>query len=230
MVYATPPGPIGLDLDASGSGVKPLDAQPVIGLGDEPEALANQPKIIRVTRDWGDPPTPSVTFTPTIGGTSLKEALSELEKLTEWGSGGGKLSGPGGQIYLAPTADANKYIAEITGTLTITLPGWSGYEKATDAQKQAWDAMIAKLRKHEQEHVDIAYRNAQTLIRTLTNLPVDKAQAKISESFQAEKDAQEDFDSDPKTAHGAKVFGTFPKVELDTSADPPPAPPPPNKP
>jgi hypothetical protein len=37
------------------------------------EALANQPKIIRVTRDWGDPPTPSVTFTPTIGGTSLKE-------------------------------------------------------------------------------------------------------------------------------------------------------------
>ena len=224
MAYAVPPGPVGLDPDASG-GVKAVDVQPILGLGEGgAEALANQPKIIRVTRDWADPPTPAVSLTPTIGGTSLKEALSELKQLDEWGTGGGKISGPTGQIRLEPTKDGNNYLVELTGAFTITLPAWSGYEKATAAQKQAWDAMITKLRKHEQEHVNIAYRNAQKLVRTLTNLPADQAQGKITESFQAEADAQADFDSDAKTAHGANDFGGFPKVELDTSADPPPAP------
>jgi len=226
MAYAVPPGPVGLDVDASAGGVKPMDTQPVVGLGeatpDGPEAMSDQRKVTRVSKDWGDPPTPTVTNTPKVGGTTLKEALAELQQLTEWGTGGGNLSAKdGGEIQLS-TTDGKSYAAEIHGDFFITLPEWSGYAKATKAQQQAWDAMIAKLRKHEQEHVNIAYRGAQKLVRTLTNLPVDQAAQKIADSGQATQDAQDDFDSSAKTDHGKNDFGGFPKVELDTSADPPP--------
>jgi hypothetical protein len=232
MGYATAPGPVGLDPDASGGGVNPVDTQPIHGLSEgAPEPLANQPKIIKVTRDWGDPPTPSVTLEPTIGGTSLKEALSQLQNMKEWGEGGGILSGPSGQIKIEPDNGRKELCGGSHRDVHHQDGGLVRLRKGDGCAKASLDAMIAKLRKHEQEHVNIAYKNAQKLIRTLTNLPGDQAQAKITESFQAEADAQVDFDSDAKTAHGAKAFGTFPVVELDTSADPPPPPPkPPPKP
>ncbi len=227
MGYATPPGPVGLDPDAGGGGVKPADAQPIAGLGDEAQPLADQRKITRVTRDWGDPPTPTVTNTPDIGGATLKEALAELQKLSEWGTGGGNLTGPNGAEITLSTTDGKSYSVDLHGDFFITLPKWTGYEKATVAQKQAWDTMIGQLRKHEQEHVNIAYRGAQKLIRSLTNLPVDQATQKLGDGTQATQDAQDDFDSVSKTDHGRNAWGAFPKVELDTSADPPPPPPPP---
>jgi hypothetical protein len=223
MGFSSVPGTIGRDPDTSVGGVKPMDVPPVVGVG-EAEELDTKPKITRVVKDWGDPPTPKVTNTPTIGGTTLAEALAELETLDEWGKGGGKLSGPGGQIQLS-TQDGKSYTATINGNFFINLPEWSGYAKATTAQKQAWDSMIAKLRKHEQEHVNIAYRNAQKLVKDLTNLPVEDAPQKVADSQVEGKAAEDDFDSPAKTDHGRNDFGGFPKVELDTSADPPPPPP-----
>jgi hypothetical protein len=146
------------------------------------------------------------------------------------GHRGGELSGPGGQIYLVADGGRNKLYRGDHRDVHHHLAGLVRLREGDGCAEAGLGRHDREASQARAEHVDIAYRNAQKLIRTLTNLPVDKAQAKISESFQAEKDAQEDFDSDPKTAHGAKVFGTFPKVELDTSADPPPAPPPPNKP
>lgn len=234
MGYATAPGPVGIDPDSSSGGVKSVDSQPIAGLGgtgsDDAEQMADQRKITRVSKDWGDPPTATVTNTPKIGGTTLAEALAELKKYAEWGTGGGNLSAPDGGVIQLSTKDGKSYSAEIHGDFFMTLPEWSGYAQATAAQKAAWDAMIAKLRKHENEHVQIAYRNAQKLVRTLTNLPVDQAMQKIADSGQATQDAQDDFDSPAKTDHGKNDFGTFPKVELDTSADPPPPTPPPKKP
>jgi len=224
MGYSSAPGTIGRDPDVPG-GVNPADTPPVTGLPDEPEQLSTGRKITKVTRDWGDPPTPTVTNSPTIGGTTLKEALAELSRLAEWGTGGGNLSGPGGGEITLTTQDGKSYTAEIHGEFFMTLPEWSGYAKATLAQQQAWDTMVGKLRKHENEHVQIAYRNAQKLVKTLTNLKVEDAAQKIADSQQAGQDAQDDFDSSAKTDHGRNDFNTFPKVELDTSADPPPPPP-----
>jgi len=231
MVYATPPGAVGLDADQSGKGVQPMDTQPVVGLGDDaPVELSDTRKITKVTKDWGDPPTPTVTNTPTIGGTTLKEALAELTKLSEWGTGGGNLSAPGGGDIQLTTTNGKSYSCNIHGDFFMSLPEWSGYAKATAEQKAAWDTMIGKLRKHENEHVQIAYRNAQKLVQSLKNLPVDQAAQKIADAAQAGQDAQDDFDSAAKTDHGANAWNTFPKVELDTSADPPPPPPAPKKP
>lgn len=225
MGYSSTPGTLGRDPDAAGGGVNPADTPPVTGLPDEAEQLSTGRKITKVTRDWGDPPTPTLTNTPTIGGTTLKEALAELERLAEWGTGGGNLSGPNGGEITLTTQDGKNYTAEIHGEFFMTLPEWSGYAKATPAQQQAWDTMIGKLRKHEQEHVNIAYRGAQKLVQALTNLKVEDAAQKIADSQQAGQNAQDDFDSSAKTDHGKNDFNTFPKVELDTSADPPPPPP-----
>ena len=225
MGYSSTPGTLGRDPDAAGGGVNPADTPPVTGLPDEAEQLSTGRKITKVTRDWGDPPTPTLTSTPTIGGTTLKEALAELSRLAEWGTGGGNLSGPNGGEITLTTQDGKNYTAEIHGEFFMTLPEWSGYAKATPAQQQAWDTMIGKLRKHEQEHVNIAYRGAQKLVQALTNLKVEDAAQKIADSQQAGQNAQDDFDSSAKTDHGKNDFNTFPKVELDTSADPPPPPP-----
>jgi hypothetical protein len=224
MGYSSAPGNLGLDPDDSGGTIKPADTPPVTGLPDEVEALSGGRKVTKVTRDWSDPPTPTLTMTPTIGGTTLKEALAELKKLSEWGTGGGNLSAPGGGEITLTTEDGKNYTAEVHGEFFMTLPEWSGYAKATTAQKAAWDEMVAKLRKHENEHVQIAYRNAQKLVKKLTNLPVEKAGQAVADAQQAGQEAQDDFDSVPKTDHGNNAFGNFPKVELDTSADPPPPP------
>ena len=224
MGYSSAPGTLGRDPDASDGSIKPADTPPVTGLPDEAEPMAGGRKVTKVTRDWGDPPTPTVGNTPKIGGTTLKEALAELKKLPEWGTGGGNLSAPGGGEITLTTQDGKNYTAEIHGEFFMTLPEWSGYEKATVQQKAAWDAMIEKLRKHENEHVQIAYRNAQKLVKKLTNLPVEQAGQAVADAQQAGQDAQDDFDSAAKTDHGKNDFGNFPKVELDTSADPPPPP------
>jgi hypothetical protein len=225
MAGSRTPGSTGLDPDAALE-ASPPDTHPIVGLHDEAQALDSTPKIIRVTRNWGDPPTPTVTSTPKIAGKTLKEALAELEKLPEWGTGGGNLSGPEGEIKLQPDEKAGGYTVDLVGDFFITLPSWDGYASATAEQKQAWDNMITKLRKHEQQHVTIAYNGAQKMIRTLTNLPVTQAAQKMQEVTDDTQAKQDDFDSAGKTNHGANAWGGFPKVELDTSADPPPPPPP----
>ena len=199
------PGPIGSD----DSGAIELGAGP--------------PKITKVTKDWGDPPVVSPTFTPVISAVSLKAVLVELQKLSEWGTGGGNLSGdgPGDIIQLDPSADGKTYSTNIKGKFFMTLPKWTEYDSATTAQKAAWDAMIANLRMHEQEHVSIAYRGAQKLVSALKNLPVTLAGQKMADNQQETQDAQDLFDSDAQTAHAGKDFKTFPKVFLDTTSDPP---------
>ena len=229
MAGSRTPGAVGLDTDTGDVAFDEVH-QPILGIGEGAqngaEPLDNQKKITRVTRNWGDPPTARSGTIP-ISGKTLKEALAELQKLPEWGTGGGNLSGAdGGEITLT-TTDGKNYTADIKGDFFITLPDWSGYSSATPAQKQSWDNMVNALRQHEQEHVNIAYRNAQQLVKKLTNLPVDQAAQKVADSQQAGQDAQDDFDSTAKTDHGRNQWGSFPKVELDVSADPPPPPPPP---
>jgi hypothetical protein len=221
MTQGVVPGPVGRDPDEGLPGFMPLDTPAVVGLEQDAEPLAGQPKITRVTRDWGDPPTVNATFTPQIGGTTLKEALAELQRLDEWGTGGGNLKGTGenDQVQLT-TTDGKNYTVELKGEFILTLPKWSGYDAATPAQKKSWDAMIANLRKHEEEHVAIQYRGWQKLIRTLTNLPVTQATSKLQESQDETQAKQKEFDT--ATEHGGKAVGGFPKVELDVSADPPP--------
>jgi len=226
------PGPLGRDPLAADVPWYPTGgtfASPVpIGVDSGgPTELDTGKKIVKVTKDWSDPPSVTPTFTPEVSGNTLKAVLAELQKLSEWGSGGGNLNGtgPGGEIRAEPSDDGKGYTVALKGEFFITLPKWKEYATATDPQKTAWDAMIANLKKHEEEHVAIAYRGAQKLVKDLTGLVVTLAPQKVADAQTAIQNAQDDFDSPAKTDHGNNDFGSFKKVVLDTSADPPPAPP-----
>lgn len=223
------PGPLGRDpfADASSSPTNSgfADATPIGVDPWEPSELNTTKKISKVTKDWSDPPSVTPTFTPEVSGDSLKAVLAELQKLSEWGTGGGNLKGSGtnGEITAEPSDDGKGYTVKLMGEFFMTLPKWKEYNKATDPQKKAWDAMIETLKKHEEEHVAIAYRGAQKLVRELTGLVAMLAPQKVADSQTAVQANQDAFDS--KTDHGNTDSGSFKKVVLDTSADPPPAPP-----
>ena len=198
---------------------------------EEPIELGTNPKISKVTKDWSDPPSVTPTLTPEVSGSSLAAVLIELQKLSEWGTGGGNLEGTGknGEIQAEPSDDGKSYTIALHGNFILTLVKWKEYDTMLDAQKKEWDDMIALLTKHEREHVAIAYRGAQKLIKTLTGLDVTLAAQKVADSNTAAQNDQDEFDSTAKTDHGKNDFGVFKKVFLDTSADPPP-PPKPTKP
>ena len=244
MAGARAPFPLGLDLGAANASALTTPRSSAtpgpVGLdpADDAEELGTDKKIVKVTKDWTDPPTVPPTFYE-VSGKTLKDVLTELQKRPDdWGEGGGEITGAGDpkanppteEIWLEPTGDGKGYTVALKGKFKLELPKWKEYDKATAAQKKAWDDMIANLKKHEEEHVAITYRNAEKLVKGLTGLPAKLAAQKVADSKTATQADQDDFDSPAKTDHCRKDFGNFKKVELDTSADPPPPPPPPPKP
>jgi hypothetical protein len=207
-------------------------ASPIGVNEEEPTELGTNKKISKVTKDWNDPPVVTPTLTPEVSGNSLKEVLVELQKLTEWGSGGGTIKGTGtsGEIRAEPSDDGKSYTVALAGKFILTLVKWKEYDKMTAEQKKAWDDMIVLLKAHEAEHVAISHRGANKLVKTLTGLDVTLAPQKVAEANTAIQADQDDFDSATKTDHGKNDFLTFKKVVLDTTADPPPKPPAPAKP
>jgi hypothetical protein len=206
-------------------------ANPVGVDTEEPVELGTNKKISKVTKDWSDPPSVTPTMTPEVSGRSLAAVLVELNKLSEWGTGGGNLEGTGanGELQAEPSDDGKSYTVALKGKFFMTLVKWKEYDTMTAPQKKAWDDMIVLLKAHEAEHVAIAYRGAEKLIKTLTNLDVTLAAQKVADANTATQAEQDDFDSAAKTDHGKNDFGKFKKVVLDTSADNP-APPTPAKP
>jgi predicted secreted Zn-dependent protease len=232
------PVPLGLDLGAANTAALTTPRSSATpgpaGLdpADDAEELGTDKKIVKVTKDWTDPPTVPPTFYE-VSGKTLKDVLTELQKRPDdWGEGGGFVTGTGDpkanppkeEIWLEPTDDGKGYTVALKGKFVLQLPKWKEYDKATAAQKKAWDDMLANLKKHEEEHVAISYRDAEKLVKALSGLPAKLAAQKVADSNTAIQTDQDDFDSAAKTDHGRKDFGTFKKVELDTSADPPPPP------
>jgi hypothetical protein len=229
--------PLGRDPFAARARSNPMtgsfgSAAPVGIDEEEPIELGTNKKISKVTKDWGDPPSVTPTLTPEVSGSSLKAVLVELQKLSEWGTGGGTLegTGTGGQLQADPSADGKSYTVALKGKFVLTLVKWKEYATMTPAQKKAWDDMIALLTAHEREHVAISYRGAEKLIKTLKGLDVTLAPQKVADANTDIQADQDDFDSAAKTDHGKKDWTTFKQVVLDTSADPPPPPPLPPKP
>ena len=199
-------------------------AGPVGSNASDPIELSAQPKISKVNKDWTDPPAVTSTFTPTVSGATLQAVLIELKKLSEWGTGGGNLSGGGvgGEISAEPTEDGKSYTMDIKGQFFMTLVQWKEYPQATKEQQASWDAMLANLKKHEGEHVAISHRAANALVKSLVGTPVLLAAQKIADSGTNTQTAQDDFDA--RTAHGDTAIPNFPRVFLDTTVDPVPKP------
>jgi len=143
-------GILGLDADAlaRADSDAPID---VLGGGDPPGILGVdsaiplddiQRVIAKVTKDW-DPPSPRTTPPIVVAGATLEKAAEQLNKLAEWGEGGGSLRtdpiAAGNSTNLTVTMHAN---------LVRRLPSWSGYAKASPATKAEWNQMVRKLAAH----------------------------------------------------------------------------------
>jgi hypothetical protein len=199
-------------------------ANPVGIDADEPLELDTKTRITKVTKDWSDPPSVTLDFTPNLSASSLKAVLVQLQQYQQYVSSNGEWGRGGADILATPkySKDGRTCTVELTGKFYVDLPKWTEYDTMTAPQKKAWDDMIALLTKHEREHAAIAYRGANELMRKLTNLDTALYDQTLANNQKKTQDNQDDFDSAAKTDHGRKDWGAFKTVELDTSADPPP--------
>ena len=185
---AVVPGPIGLDAPI------PMDTQRIVA---------------KVVKDW-DPPQPRTTPEIVVGGKTLKEAGRELDKLDEWGQGGGML-----RTDSIPAGTSTNLTVNAQANLVHRLPRWTGYGAASTAAKAEWDRMVAKLKVHEDRHMQIAIEEADRLATDLVGVEIGKIARMVTEANRRMAKRQQELDKD--TQNGSKPGVTFGDVTLDIS-------------
>lgn len=174
-----------------------------------PIGLDSSPVVTEVNNDW-ESPNPSSTPEIVVKGKTLAQVAAELNKLAEWGRGGGRIRSDTLENVKTP-----EVTVQLRANLTMVLPRWEGYEGASEAAKKEWNRMIAKLREHEQRHVDIAIEEADALASALIGKPMSKIASMVTEANAKMATRQREFDA--KTEHGNKEGVEFGGVVLDTS-------------
>jgi len=188
-----PPGVLGID------GAVPLDVVVVSRV------------IAKVTKDW-DPGHPRSTPPIVVNGATLEKAAQELDKLNEWGEGGGRLS-----VDPIRAGTSTNLTITLHGGLVRRLPTWSGYPKASAAAKAEWDRMVRKLAAHEDRHVQIAVEEAEQLAKDLVGHDIDDIQQLVQDAGARMQQRQDELDDPSNTDHGAKPGVPYGDVFLDFS-------------
>jgi hypothetical protein len=171
--------------------------------------LSNQRIIARVTTDW-DPPNPRRTPAITIGGTTLADAGRELDRLNEWGQGGGSL-----RTDPIPAGTSTDLTVNLHGNLVHRLPQWTGYSRASTAAKAEWDRMLAKLTAHEDRHMAIAIEEGNALAGDLVGREISEIAGMVTAANRRMATRQTDLDTD--TQNGSRPGVPYGDVTLDTS-------------
>jgi Bacterial protein of unknown function (DUF922) len=216
MMGGTRPGILGTEADAHAG----LGDDDVLGGGDPPGVLGGddaiplddlQRMVTRVTKDW-DPPSPRATPAIVVGGATLQQAADQLNKLNEWGEGGGRL-----RTDQIPPGNSTKLTVNVHANLVRRLPTWSGYPKASAAAKAEWDQMVRKLAAHEDRHVAIAVEEADRLAQDLIGKEISDIAQLVTDANTRMQQRQDELDDPSNTDHGAKPGVQFGDVNLDTT-------------
>jgi len=208
-------GILGTDADArdasggSGDILGGGDPPGVLGVGDAIALDDIQRIIAKVTKDW-DPPTPRITPPIVVGGATLEKAAEQLNKLAEWGQGGGS-------FRTDPIAAGNStnLTVKMHANLVRRLPTWSGYAKASAAAKAEWDQMVRKLAAHEDRHVAIAIEEAEQLAKDLVGKEISQIAQMVTDANARMQGRQDELDDPSHTDHGAKPGVQYGDVNLD---------------
>jgi len=205
------PGPKGTDVFRD---PLPVDPFPATGGGALPvpggtELKAGDRIIKRVKRDW-DANSPRTTPAIQVHGKTLEEVGKGLNALPgEWGQGGGILRND-------PVPEGTSAEVEVTlhGNLVYRIVEWVEYSTGSTKGKANWDAMIAKLKVHEDKHLANAIAAAEQCANDLIDkeiLQLAGIVTKANTALQAVQDAL-----DTATDHGAKANVPYGDVILDT--------------
>ena len=145
--------------------------------------------------------------TYTVGGATLAKVAAKLEKREGWGH-------CDWDYDCDPATVEEKIVTKVDVTLAlgILLPEWTGKDDASEASQAEWDRMMGALKTHEQGHVDIAKRGAETLQERLLyerEGDFDAVEKQVCQEIQGLQD-----DYDVETEHGVKQG-----VTLTTNVD-----------
>ena len=183
-------------------------ADPGPGGMDAPLPLSDR-IIAKVEDDW-HPPAPNTAATVVLSGKTLAEVGKELDRLDEWGKGGGSLISDS-----IPVGTSTDLTVKLHGQLQLRLPSWPNYASASAAVKAEWDRMIEKLKAHEQRHMDITIEHGDALVQDLAGKEIGVIARMVTARNRQMAADQQKLDAD--TDHGAKPGVTYGDVFLDTS-------------
>jgi hypothetical protein len=195
----------GSSIDLLGGG----DPPGVLGV-DEAIPLDDTQRIIaKVTKDW-DPPNPRTTPPIVVGGATLEKAAEQLNKLAEWGEGGGSL-----RTDRIAAGNSTNLTVSMHANLVRRLPTWSGYARASAGAKAEWDQMVRKLAAHEDRHVAIAIEEAEQLAKDLIGKEISDIAQMVTDTNARMQARQDELDDPSHTDHGAKRGVQYGDVNLD---------------
>jgi hypothetical protein len=184
------------------------DSPGPIGI-DEPIPLDSARIIAKVDKDW-DPPSPTGTPEIIARGATLAQAGQDLDKLPEWGQAGGAIS-----AEPIPVGTSTNLTVKLHAGLIYRLPTWTGYASASAAAKAEWDRMFAKLKAHEDRHLQNAIEEADQVAQDLIGKDISEIARRVTAANRRMALRQRKLDHD--TNSGSKPGVPFGDVILDTS-------------
>lgn len=114
-----------------------------------------------------------------------------------------------------PPGNTTDLDVKLHANLLMRLPTWSGYQVASQAAKNEWDKMLAKLRAHEQRHMDIAIEEADALASELIGKEIGEIAKLVTNANKKMQKRQQELDKD--TENGSKPSVSYGDVILDIS-------------
>lgn len=164
--------------------------------------------VTKVTKDW-DPVTLETTPERVVNGKTIQDVADDLNTYDEWGQGGGGIPmGPTVPFGTSATVEI-----ELKGKFIRILPEWRQYGTASTAAKAEWDRMLAKLKIHEDRHVEIALEECNKLATDLVGKEIGQIATMINASGRRIRQRQSQLDTDTK--NGSKPGVKYGDVSLD---------------
>lgn len=155
--------------------------------------------------------------TPAIHGkgTTLAALKKDLDASQgdHWGEGGGELN-------LDPTGSVKAgqgFTVTIRGELINRIPEWDDRAQATATAQAEWDRFIAKLKAHEECHVEIAKKAFQALQAAYPGTKITEVNAVFLKAKKDLKAKQVELDDTSHTDHGKKAGVACGDAELNAS-------------
>jgi hypothetical protein len=176
---------------------------------DDPIPLDIQRIIASIDKDWITP-NPRTTPDIVVHGKTLADVGQQLNQLSEWGEGGGQIrSDP------IPPGNTTNLTVKLYAGLVYRLPSWQGYPAASAAAQAEWDRMFAKLKAHEDRHLQNAIEEADKVASDLIGKDISRIARMITDANRRMAARQQKLDND--TQNGSKPGVPYGDVILDTS-------------